>query len=125
MAIAKQVKVGGAFYKGEKLTVSASPGEYTKFMTISSGGCAINSVAIVPSKNGAGDHFALSHVSNATGGDTKATLAENIFNIGALVPINLDFIAMEKMAANEALKLSYTNVAAVSMEVFILVERGR
>jgi hypothetical protein len=125
MALVKRVKEGGCYYKGYTLTVLATTGSYAIFMSISSGGCAINSLAVIPDKAGVGDSFTLEHVSGTTGSSVIATLGETIPNMGANVPINLDFMAMEKISVGNSLKLTYANVAATSLTANIIVERGR
>ena len=125
MAVPKQIKVGGSYYKGSVLPISSASGDYVAFLTITGGGCGVNSISVIPSSAGPGDTFKLEHMSNATGGTVLATLAESLPNMGAGIPINLDFFAMEKLLANESLKLSYTNTASVAMNVFIVLERGR
>ncbi|GAG53818.1 unnamed protein product [marine sediment metagenome] len=125
MAIAKQVKIGGAYYKGYTIDVLSAAGTYSTFMALTTGGSAVNSVSIIPDSAGAGDKINMFHTANSTGGKNVATLAEDIPNLGAKVPINLDLIAMERIDAGEALKVSYINVASIAMNVHIIVERGR
>src|SRR3990167_238874 len=119
MAIPKRVKEGGSYYKGYTLPVAASSGDYTIFMSISSGGCAINGVSVINSKAGVGDTYKLEHVKGTAGSDVVATLGETLPNMGAGVPTNLDFIAMEKVLAGNSLKLTYTNTALTSLTAFI------
>ena len=125
MAISKRVKEGGCYYKGHTLAVAASTGDYILFMSISAGGCAINSLSAIPDKAGSGDSFKLEHVVGTTGSNVLATLGETIPNMGAGVPLNFDFMAMEKVVSGNSLKLTYTNVAATSLTVNVIVERGR
>ena len=96
MALPKQVKVGGSYYKGTSLSVDSASGDYVIFI-----------------------------VATGTGGAVIATLAESIPNMGAGIPINLDFFAMERMGSGEALKVTYTNTASIAMTLFIVSERGR
>ena len=125
MAIPKQVKIGGSYYKGHTLTVTAAPGDYATYMSISAGGCAVNGITIVPSKAGSGDTYKLEHMDATTGGSQVALIAESIPNLGANVAMNLDLFSMEKMGSGHALKITYSNVASTSMEVFVIIERGR
>lgn len=126
MAIAKRVKEGGCYYKGTILPVSSASGDYVAFLSITgTGGCAVNSLSIVPSQAGAGDTIRVEHVSGTTGSNVIATLAETIPNIGAGIPINFDFIAMEKVSGGNSIKVTYTNTASIAMNVFLVVERGR
>ena len=124
MAIPKQVKVGGSYYKGSTLAVSSASGDYVAFLTIT-GGCAVNGISVIPSQAGAGDTIKLEHLSSASGGAVLATLAEDIPNLGAGIPLNFDFFAMEKLLGSESIKLTYTNTSSVAMSVFIIIERGR
>ena len=125
MALPKRVKVGGSYYKGTIMSVAASSGDYVAFLTISSGGCAVNGITVIPEKAGSGDSIKLEHMSGASGGNILATLAETIPNMGAGIPLNFDFFAMEMVNAGESIKLTYTNTALTSMDVFIILERGR
>lgn len=126
MAVPKQVKVGGSYYKGSILNVASASGDYVVFLTLTgTGGCAVNSISITPEAAGPGDTMKLEHMSGATGGNVVATLAESLPNMGAGIPINLDFFAMEKVLTGESLKLTYSNTALTSMQVFIILERGR
>ena len=128
MALAKQVKIGGSYYKGTSLSVDSASGAYVIFIAATgTGGSAFNSLSIIPSSAGAGDTMLVEHMAtnSGTGGALVATLAESIPNMGAGIPINLDFFAMEKMASGEALKLTYTNTASIAMTVFVVSERGR
>lgn len=128
MAIPKQVKVGGSYYKGTSLSVDSASGNYVIFIAATgTGGSAFNSLSIIPGAAGAGDTMLVEHraTNSGTGGAIIATLAESLPNMGAGIPLNLDFFAMEKMAAGEALKVTYTNTASIAMTVFIVSERGR
>lgn len=128
MALPKQVKVGGSYYKGTSLSVDSASGDYVIFIVATgTGGSAFNSLSIIPSSAGAGDTMLVEHrvTNSGTGGAVIATLAESIPNMGAGIPINLDFFAMERMGSGEALKVTYTNTASIAMTLFIVSERGR
>lgn len=125
MSINKRVKEGGTYYKGSILSVASTPGDYAAFLSVSSGGSALNSLAIVPSSAGSGDYVTVQHVKGTAGSTVIATLAENLYNMGAGVPINLDFICLEKVLAGNSIKVTYTNVATIGMSVVFILERGR
>lgn len=125
MAIPKRVKEGGSYYRGYSLPVAASSGDYVLFASISSGGCAVNSVSVIPDKAGSGDTFKLENIVGTTGSNVLAVLAESMPNMGAGIPISLDFFAMEKILAGNSLKLTYSQTALTSLTVYVLVERGR
>lgn len=121
MALPKAIKVGGSYYKGYALTVSAGTGDYILDMTLATSACAVNGITIITSEYGAGDHFKLEHLDSSS--NVLETLAETVFNVGASVAWELDFSAIEKMLAGEKLRLTYTNVAGTAMTVYTLVER--
>lgn len=122
MALPKKVKVGGSFYKGYKLVVSATPGDYVLDMTHTDA-CAINGITITPDAYGAGDYFKLQHL----GSDSveKRVIAETIFNVGANSSWLLDLAAMEMMSPGDKFRLTYTNVAGTAINVYTNVERIR
>ena len=78
---------------------------------------------MTPDVYGAGDTLSLSHMNSATT-DSLATIAESIYNAGAGVSIQFDFPALEPMAANEPLRLTYTNVASKAVALHTIVEYG-
>jgi hypothetical protein len=113
--------VGGAYYKGHKLTVSASTGDYTLDMTLSDRACAANGISVTPDTYGAGDHFKLEHLDSSN--NVKALLASTIYNIGKSVTIIFDFPSLELLDAGHKMRLTYTNVAGTSMSVYTVLER--
>ena len=121
-ALAKQVKIGGSFYKGYKLSVLATPGDYVLDMTHTDA-CVINGITIIPDAYGAGDYFKLEHLS--TSNTPIRTIAETIYNVGANASWLLDLIALEKMNPGDKFRLTYTNVAGTAMNVYTSVERIR
>ena len=127
MAIGKQVKVGGSYYKGDRLIVESAAGDYVLFAIMDkTAGSAVNSVSMTPMKSGNLDTMKLEHVNGTSAGSAVvALIAENMYNRGGGVSINLDFIAIEKLDAGHSIKFTYGNVAEIAMDVFILVERGR
>lgn len=122
MALHKRIKVGGSFYKGSKLTVSASTGDYILDMSISTK-CVLNGITVIPDGFGLGDTFKLEHL-NADGILIKL-IANTVYNIGALSAWHFDFAALEEMLEDHKLRLTYTNVAGVSMSIYTLLERIR
>ena len=125
MGYPKRVKEGGCYYRGYSMNIDSVGGDYTTFIAIYSGGCGVNSIAVIPSKAGLGDVFKLEHVQGTAGSTVIATLADSMPNMGAGIPINLDFFCVEKIYAGNSLKLTYSNTALTSLTAFIIVERGR
>lgn len=121
MALPKRVKVGGSYYKGYKLSVGATPGDYILNMSLSNEACAVNDITVVTDTYGAGDYFKLEHLNAA--GDLVTTLAENVYNIGANAVWQFDFAALELMEPGHIFRLTYTNVAGSAMNVYTNVER--
>lgn len=121
MALPKRVRVGGAYYKGYKLTVSATPGDYVLDMTLADRKCAINGIAVIPDKYGAGDHFKIQHLDSANA--VRALIADTIYSIGAHISRQFDFPAYELMDDGDKFRLTYTNVAGIEMSIYIDLER--
>lgn len=121
MALPKRVMVGGAYYKGYKLTVSATPGPYQLDMTLSTKACAANGISITPDAYGAGDYFKLEHLDASN--TVIARLGETIYNIGKNVTQIFDFPAYELLDAGHKFRLTYTNVAGTAMSVYTTLER--
>lgn len=121
MALAKRSMVGGAFYKGYKLTVAAGVGDYVLDMTMAAKSCALNGITVVPDKYGAGDYFTLQHLSPTD--VVKALIGDTVYNIGAHIAWLFDFPAYELMDAGDKFRLTYTNVAGIAMTVYTNVER--
>ena len=121
MAISKRPMVGGAYYKGYKLTVSATPGDYTLDMTLSDKACAANGITVVPDTYGAGDYFKLEHLNPSN--TVLALLANTIYNIGKNAAWVFDFPSLELLDAGDKLRLTYTNVAGKALYVYTNLER--
>lgn len=121
MALPKRVMVGGAYYKGYKLTVSATPAEYVLDMTLSDRACAANGISVTPDDYGAGDHFKLEHLDASN--NVKALLADTVYNIGKNVTQIFDFPSFELLDAGHKMRLTYTNVAGTAMSVYTTLER--
>lgn len=122
MALHKDVKIGGSFYKGYKLTVDATPGDYVLDMTLANA-CVINGITVIPDTYGAGDSFKLEHLNSANG--LIDTLAETVFNVGANAAWQFDFSALERMEPGDKFRLTYTNAAGVALNVYTTLERIR
>ncbi len=121
MALTKRPMIGGAYYKGHKLTVSATPGDYVLDMTLSAKACVANGIAITPDEYGAGDYFKLEHLD--ADNVVQSLLAETIYNIGKNVSIIFDFPGLEVLPAGHKIRLTYTNVAGTAMTVYTTLER--
>ena len=121
MALTKRIMVGGSYYKGYELAVSDDVGDYVLDMTLTTKSCAANGISVTPDANGSGDYFKLEHLNSDN--VVQARLAETIHNIGKNVTIHLDFPAAELMDAGNKMRLTYTNVAGVAMNVHTILER--
>jgi len=120
MALPKRVKIGGSYYKGYKLSVSATPGNYALDMTIAVAG-AINGISIIPDAYGVGDYFKLEHLD--AGGALVKTIADTVYNIGGSAAWQLDFSALELMGSGHTFRLTYTNVGGIAINVYTCIER--
>ena len=122
MAIAKQVKQGGSYFKGHSLSVAATPGDYTLVIT-NTAGAALNGISISPDAYGAGDTFKLQHMDDVSGtGKIISILAEGVHNAGANAAIAFDFPALQLINLNQSLKFVYTNTASKAMSVYLISE---
>ena len=121
MALPKQVKKGGSYYKGFKLTVSSTAGDYVLTMTApSSTACAVNGLLVICDQAGSGDTYKLEHQNS--GGTVIETLAEDIHNVGKNVAQQFDFSAAELMDSGDKMILTYTNAATIAMNVYTIME---
>jgi hypothetical protein len=120
MALPKKVKVGGSYYKGYLLTVSASPGNYVLDMTLSEC-CVINGITVIPDVYGAGDYFTVEHLD--PNNKVLRTIIDTVYNVGANAAWLFDFAAMEMMNPGDKFRLTYTNVAGLAINVYTNVER--
>ena len=121
MALTKRSMVGGAYYKGYKLVVAAGVGDYVLDMTLTTKSCAINGITVIPDKYGAGDYFTLQHLDSE--GAVMSLIGDTVYNIGAHTAWLFDFPAYELMDAGDKFRLTYTNVAGVTMNVYTNLER--
>ena len=121
MALHKRSMVGGAYYKGYKLTVLATPGDYQLDMTLSDKSCAVNGITVVPDMYGASDYFKLEHLDSSN--VVQSLLADTVYNIGKSIAWLFDFPAYELMDAGDKFRLTYTNVAGKAMSVYVNLER--
>lgn len=122
MALSKRVMRGGSYYKGYKLSVSATPGDYVLDMTLSTA-CVINGLTVIPDTYGAGDYFKLEHLD--ADNNVVKTLGETVYNVGASAAWEFDFAALEQMLPGHKFRLTYTNVAGSALSVYTNVERIR
>lgn len=121
MALPKRVMVGGAYYKGYKLTVNAGAGDYILDMILAAKACAANGIAVTPDAYGVGDYFKLEHLD--VSGVVKSLIISTVFNIGKNVTQLFDFPGYEELDAGHKMRLTYTNVAGVAMNVYTTLER--
>lgn len=121
MAIPKQVKVGGTYYKGSNLTVDAAAAAYALDFTFAEA-AAMNGVIIIPNKTGDGDTIKVEHI-DTDGVTVKKTLAEGVPNVGAWAAWKLDFPGIQKVLTDETIRITYTNAAGVAMTVYAVLER--
>jgi len=122
MAIGKKVKVGGSYYKGYALVVSAPPGDYVLDMTHADA-CVINGITVIPDKYGEGDCFKLEHLKSDN--TLIRTIAETVYNVGANAAWLFDLVALEMMNPGDKFRLTYTNASSTAMNVYTNVERIR
>jgi hypothetical protein len=124
MALGKKVKVGGSFYKGHRLSVASSTGEYLLAIIPTTANFAVNGLSITPTSNGDGDYFGVTHVDTTAtaGGNLISILATNMYNLGGGITIGLDFATLELVKPGESLRFSYYNTATQAMTVFVSVE---
>jgi hypothetical protein len=121
MALPKRVMVGGAYYKGYKLTVLATPGDYVLDMTLTGKSCAVNGISVVPDTYGAGDYFTLYHLDSAD--VVQSLIVDTVYNIGAHIAWSFDFPAYELFDDGDKFRLTYTNVAGKALYVYTNLER--
>lgn len=122
MALQKQVKTGGTYFKGHSLAINSASGDYTLVIT-NTAGAALNGVSICPDKYGAGDTFALKHMNDVAGtGSVVSIMAEGIYNMGANAAVALDFPSLQLINNTQSLKFIYTNTASVAMNVYLISE---
>ena len=83
-------------------------------------------MTLTPDKYGATDYITIQHLDvNGNVMSPRGTLGDTIYNLGAGVSIMLDFSALELFAMGEKLRVIYTNVAGVAMNLYIIAERIR
>ncbi len=126
MALPKRVRDDGhGFYKGCKLTVLGTPGNYVLNMVIADKGSAVNGITVIPDTYGANDYFGLQHLdeNDAGYGKNSGVIAETIYNVGKSAAIHFDFPELRIMLPGHKFRLTYTNVAGEAMVVYTIVER--
>ena len=82
MALHKLVMKRGSYFKGYKLNVSATTGDYVLHIDKTNLQWFVNSVQLVPDDSGAGDYFTIAHYDTTTGGNLVRTLGDTIYNLG-------------------------------------------
>jgi hypothetical protein len=122
MAISKRVMRGGSYYKGYKLVVNATPGDYVLDMTLANAS-VINGITVIPDTYGVGDYFTLQHLNASS--EVIKTLADTVYNVGANAAWQFDFAALEEMQPGDKFRLTYTNAAGVALNVYTNTERIR
>jgi hypothetical protein len=122
LSLTKRVKIGGSYYKGYILVVSATPGAYVLDMTLATAS-AINGIMIIPDTYGAGDYFKLEHLDSDN--SLIQTLADTVYNVGANAAWEFDFASLELMGAGHKFRLTYTNAAGLPLNVYTCTERLR
>lgn len=120
MPIAKQVKIGGSYYSGHTLSISASNGDYQVDLTFTTAGAA-SSINLIPNAYGAGDTMKVEHLD--ADNTLVKTLVTDVPNIGKNASWELRFPALEKVTANEKIRVTYTNVAGEAMTLHVVLER--
>ena len=121
MALPKRVMTGGSYYKGYKLVVAAVAADYVLDMILSAKACAANGLTVIPDAYGVGDHFKVEHLNAAN--VVQALLIDTVFNVGKNAAWLFDFAALERMDAGNKLRLTYTSVAGVALNVYTCLER--
>ena len=122
MPLPKQVKKGGAYLRGSLCAVSSAVADYSVVIANTSNG-GMTGMSITPSVSGAGDTMKVAHYSDTAGtGECLAIIAENLYNLGESVTINLDFPAAEMVKVGECVKFTYTNTATEAMNVYLIAE---
>ncbi len=124
MAVPKRVKEGGIRFRGYKLPVSSTPGDYPVAIIPSSTACAVMGVSVTPDSAGADDYFDIAHVTTTatTGGTVVKQIATNVFNIGGGITVALDFSAMQLLDIGHSIRFTYVNTASIAMPVYLVVE---
>jgi hypothetical protein len=127
MAYGKRLKVGGSCYKGYTFSVTGV-GEFATSITQTTGRFALTTITVVPDMYGAGDYFTIEHLdekNNVFPNATKGTLAETLYSMGASAAIALDLPSLEDFAEGHKLRVKYTSVAGVALNVYVYIERIR
>ena len=102
------------------MIVSSTVGPYLLDITQTQNG-AVNSISVTPDTYGPGDSFRIEHM-NVGSTAVLALIGKTIYTPGANVATIFDLPALEKLASNEPLRLTYTNVATEAMSVHVIVE---
>jgi len=125
MALPKKVKTGGVFYRGAKLDVATTAGDYALAIVPTGNDFACNGFSVTPKNWGEDDSFSLLHIkgtTGASGGVIADTFAEGVYFIGAGVSINLDFATLQLIKPGDSLRFIYHGSAGVATPVYTTVE---
>lgn len=109
MALPKQVKKQGSYYQGFTLAVSTTVKAYTAVIVNTDKNYVLNSISLVPNVFGSGETMTVRQFDDIYGtGTCLAILAEDIPNMGAQMPINFDFPALQEVNKTECIAITYT-----------------
>ena len=120
MPMHKNVKIGGSYYEGQKLSVSSAVGDYVLNMTFTAAGAA-SAMTVIPDQAGATDTFNVERID--VDGDVAHTLAKDIPNVGRNAAWRFEYPALLKIANGGKLRVTYTNAAAIAMNVYVVLEQ--
>ena len=120
MPMHKYVKIGGSYYEGQKLSVSSAAADYVLDMAFTAAGGA-SAMTIIPDQFGAGDTIAAQHL-DADGNITRV-LATGVPNVGKNAAWRFEYPGLQKFGNGESLRIVYTNVASVAMNVYTVLEQ--
>ena len=121
MALPKSVKKYGSFYKGYQLVVLAAPGDYVLDMVMADKACAVNGITVIPDDYSAGDYFKIQHLDSAD--EELSLVGDTVFNVGKNAAWLFDFASLELLDAGSKLRLTYTSVLGVALNVYTCLER--
>ena len=120
MPMHKYVKIGGSYYEGQKLTVSSAAADYVLDMAFTAAGGA-SAMTVIPDQAGAGDTFDAQHLD--VDGNVTRVLAKDVPNVGRNASWRFEYPGLQKFGNGESLRIVYTNVASVAMNVYVVLEQ--
>ena len=122
MALPKRIKQGGSYFKGYSLVIGTTAGDYVLNITTASA-FQVNGVQLVPDDSGSGDYITVGHFADVGAGAAEEDrIADTLFNTGPLTPLGLAFPAIEPFKADEDLRVTYTNVGTLAINLNVYVE---